>query len=632
MGWQRICKWWFRNWRYGIMEDKKPTVSGKKGGGGGSTYVPTEAENSLRANTVAKIIDLLGEGEIGGPANGTWLKSTYLNEIPIQNADGSINFEGVTLAANLGTSSQSYIPGFEGVETTTSVNTDVTVAGGPITRTITDANVDTAKVTISIPTLLEQSSKGDLNKTTLQLRISVTPDNGAGTKQTAISENSGGKIYGKCISEYRKQYRLENLSQYGAAPWVITVERITPDSGSAKTVNAFSWYSYTTVIDTKLQYYDRAMVGLTINGSQFGNTIPTRAYKVNGRKIKIPDNYDPDTRTYTGDWSGTFTTGVTNNAAWVIYDIPTDKEIGLGDLIDETMVDKWSLYAAGVYADTLVNVKTLTPLATGGYSTTNSTEPRFSFNGVIENRTQGLEVISHLCSVLRMYPVWSAGQVQFVQDRPITTPARPVGLSNVSEEGFEYQGIPKRDRHSVVKVSWNDPELIGKLDVIEITDEEAIRDYGYNEMDFAAFGCTSRSEALRRGKYVLDTDANAREAVKFKGGMEWADALPGQLIAVQDPNYAGQVLEGRVKSATTTSVVLDKAIDIDNSVHTLLFQLAEGDAEEVTLNNSVGTTDTLTWDTPVTTAPFVGAQAVISSTNVETRKFILTNITETDGV
>jgi len=613
------------------MNNKK-IIKGNKGKGGGSSkqYIPKEDENTLIANSYANLVDLLCEGEIGGPANNnSWTKSTYLNEIPIQNDDDSYNFEGVTLTGRTGTSSQSYMPGFNGVENTSSVNSDVTIAGGAITRTITSSDVDDLKVTISIPAMLSQNDKGDLLKTTLKLKVSVTPDNGAGSKQTVVDPNGAGRIYGKCITEYRKQFVIKDLAQYGNAPWVVTVERITADSGSAKLVNAFKWFSYTTVIQTKLRYYDRSVVGLTIDSSSFGTEIPTRAYRINGRKIKIPDNYNPVSRTYTGDWNGTFSTGTCNNPAWVIYDLLTDPEIGLGQIIEESMVDKWTLYSCAQYCDELITVSNRDKQSDGSYVDTTSSEHRFSFDGVIENRTQAMEVITNLSAVMRAYPMWTAGQISFVQDKPINSPARPVGLSNVSEDGFAYQGIPKRDRHSVVKVSWNDPEKLGRLTVDEIVDEESIIDLGYNEMDFAAFGCVSRTEAIRRGNYVLDTDINSRETVSFTGGLEWADAIPGTLIAIQDPNYASTILEGRIKSGTTTSLVLDKEIELESGVtYTMLIQWAEGDAETRELTNSPATTDTFTWTVPLADIPFEGAQLVLSATNLETRKFVIVSVTE----
>lgn len=622
------------------MDDNKKSVKGDGGfigglfGGGGQTsggqYIPREDENTLVANTHANIIDMLCEGEIGGPAvNDSWIQSTYLNEIP------ATTYNGVTIEANNGTSTQEYLRGFDTVETTNDVNINVTIAGGAITRTITDSNVDDAKVTISIPTLLSQTDKGDVLRTTVQLRISVTPDNGAGAKQTVISEDAGGKIYGKCVTEYRKQYVIEDLLQYGSAPWVITVERITADSGTGKLQNLIKWYSYTEVIQVKMRYYDRAVVGVNLNSAEFGNRIPTRAYRINGRIIKIPDNYNPVTRTYSGDWGGTFTTGVTNNPAWIVYDLLTDPDIGIGLLIDEAMVDKWSLYTIAQYCDGEVSYIEKDKDVDGMWVDTPLNEPRFSFNGVLESRNQALSVITNLCSSFRGYPVWRSGQITFVQDAPITSPPRPVGLSNVTEDGFANQGIPKRDRHTLIKVSWNNPDLLGKMDVLTVIDDEGIKNFGYNEMDFGAMGCTSRSEAVRRGRYVLDTDVNAREGVKFAGGYEWADASPGTLIEVQDPNYAGETWDGRVldsTSNTTTSLYLDKPLTFDSSsTYTMTIQQYDDEPLQRVLTNSDETTNVLTWAATVPDIPFVGAMLVISVSTLQTRKYVIVSLTEMEA-
>jgi predicted phage tail protein len=208
-----------------------------------------------------------------------------------------------------------------------------------------------------------------------------------------------------------------------------------------------------------------------------------------------------------------------------------------------------------VYCDGTITSTTRTRQDDGTYVDVESTEPRFSFNGVLDTRGQGLVTVAAVCSAMRAKPIWTGGQIVFVQDKPITTPARPVSPSNVIDGNFVYEGVAKRFRHSVAKVSWNNPEIFGRLDTLELVDDDAVITFGYNSFDFAALGCTSRTEAIRRGNYVLDTDINARESVSFGGGLEWADALPGELLSVQDPNYAATTYEGRVVSGTTTSLV-----------------------------------------------------------------------------
>lgn len=601
-------------------------VSGKKGGSAPKPYVPKEDENTLQANTIANLVDLICEGEIYGPANDDdWYKSTYLNEIPVMDDLGGYNYDGITIEARTGTSSQDYLKGFLSTETETSVNVEVTEAGGAVSRTITNSDVDDAKVTISLPYLLEQSDKGDLLKTTVEFDITITPDNGAGSELTVVS----GTIYGKCTSEYRKQYRIENLSQYGSAPWVIKLYRKTEDSGSAKLNNSLYWYSYTEVVDTKLKYMDRAVIGISLDAQKFGDQIPTRAYKVKGRKVKIPSNYNASTRTYTGDWNGVFTTDYTNNPAWVVYDILTDKNAGLGDTISEDMVDKWELYSVAQWCDEDIAYTTVEIQEDGTYSTTSGIEPRFTFNGVIEDREKALLVLQHLCSVFQGFPIWNTGQISFVQDRTgsVTRVASP---SNVSPAGFQYAGTARRKHHTVAKVSWNNPDRFGELDTLEYVDEDNIRMFGYNPTDISLFGCTSRSEALRRAKYILDTDINTGEIVTFKGDLEWADARPGEIIAIQDPDYSGTVLEGRVVSSTTTSITLSRSITIEpGETYTLLVQQATTTPVQKTLTNSPGTTNVLTWSGAIT-APPADAVAVISSTNLSNRLFRILNIAEVE--
>lgn len=594
-----------------------------------------EHDDSTPSKTTAKLLELIAEGEIGGPANdNNWYKSTYFEGIPVQNEDDSWNFEGVTIEGRNGTKPQEYISSLDGIQLAYYVGLPCTYEH-PLSRTVSNSDVDKVVMSISIPVLLNTDNKyGDVNAGITRIAIYVTPNNGAGTKQLVVNPETDGYIHAKYSSEYRKQYVITNIAQYGDAPWLITVERPDADSDSIKIVNAFSWHSYTTVIETKLQYYGRAVVGITLDSSAFGTQMPARAYKVNGRKIKIPSNYDPIARTYSGYWDGTFTIAVSNNPAWIVYDLLTEPEAGLGLIITEDMVDKWALYSCGQYCDELITSTSRVKQEDGTYDDIITSEPRFSFNAPIEVRNQGLQVVSDVCSAMHAYCVWAGGELTFVQDRPIVAPARPVGPSNVEGGIFEYTGVPRRNRHSVVKISWNNPELLGKLDVLELVDQQAVINFGYNELEPVAIGCTSRTEAIRRGKYILDTDTNAREIVSFRGGMEWADALPGELIAVQDPNYAAKVLEGRVKSATATSLVLDKIIEFDSGVtYTMLMQTAKGAAVERILSNSPGTTDELLWATALSADEysFVGAQLVISASNLSTRPFVIISVIEDDG-
>jgi hypothetical protein len=609
---------------------------GRGDSGGGSSSKGIEQENTLQTNTIAKIVDLIGEGEIGGPAvDGDIYKSTFFNDIPVHNPDGSANFKGISLEFRPGSSNQGYIEGFNTIENTVLVTTQV-LHEQPIVRTITDPNVDHCKITLSIPALMHQKDDGEIAAAAFQFAVYVTSENGSAYKYQVISPLDEGIVSDKCTSETRLQFTIKNLIQYGQAPWVIEVERFSPDSNLVTYVSAFSWYSYTSVIDSKLNYCDRAVVASTFSAKQFGDATPSRAWRLNGRKIKIPSNYDPIARTYSGDWDGSFVIGVTNNPAWIVYDLLTDPIVGLGHIITEDMVDKWALYSCAQYNDAHVPKIANVRQADGSYTqSSGETEPRFSFNGVLQARNQGLESVAHVCGAMNAFLIWVAGQVSFVQDRPITTPSRPVSISNVSEDGFQYTGIPRRNRHTVVKVSYNNPDLLGKLDVIELVDDQAITEFGYNEFEFAAIGCYSKTEAIRKGKYALDTDVNARETVSFTGGLEWADAVPGELMQIQDPNYAAVTMEGRVKSGTTTSLVLDKELPAMDpaQTYTMFLQTEKGGGVERELIVNTEPSDTLTWSVPLAEHEysFVGAVLVVSASNLRARPFVLLTATEEDG-
>lgn len=602
---------------------KQIRVIGKKGGDD-SPDPPVEEPNTLRSRATARLVDLLCEGEINGPANGTWEKSIYFNEIPIKDSSGNSNFEGVNVVARDGTSNQRYLRGFDEVESETVVNTQVTKSGGAISQVINDDEVDDVRITLQVPTLLEQETNGDIVKARIDYRITITPN--GGSEQKVIDSN----IYGKTTSTYQKQHVIEDLNDYGAAPWTIKVYRDTDDSGSAKLINNLFWYSYTEIKNIKLRYMDRAVVGIRLNAQEFGNRIPYRAYKIEGRRISVPSNYNATARTYSGNWDGTFKTAYSNNPAWVVYDILTNDRFGVG--LDATQVDKWTLYTIGEYCDGSVTVTTKERQSDGSYSSSSSTEPRFTFNGVIQNRAEALAVINHLTSVFRGFPIWATGQVSFVQDSPKTV-RRVASPANVQDGVFEYQSSPKQARHTAIKISYNNPDNFGKLETLVVEDIEGITKYGYNPIDVVAFGCNSRSEATRRAKYMLYTDINQTETVQFRGGLEWADALPGDLIAVQDPEYAGIEHSGRVISGTTTSITVDRDIEIEGGVtYTLYVQCPSGDSAERTLNNlPAAASNVLTWSSPLTTsAPEADMVWAISSSNVATRQFLITGINEVD--
>jgi len=606
------------------MKQRDIRVIGRKGGGESDPPPPpVEEPNTLQSKSTAELVDLLCEGEISGPATGdSWYKSTYFNETVVQTVAGTLNFSGVTIDARTGTPDQEYMPGFDEIEAETGVSLNVSFSS-PVSQTITDSDTEDVNVTLGTPTLFIQEDDGDIRKTRIDYRITVTPFGGA--EQTALTSS----LEGKTTSVYQKQHLIKTLSNYGSAPWTIKVYRLTADSTSLKLQNGLTWYSYTEVKNVKIRYMDSVVVGLTINSQEFGNSVPYRAYKIKGRKISYPNNLDPETRVYTGVWDGTFTTGYCNNPAWVLYDMLTNNRFGIG--LDADQVDKWTLYTVGVYCDQDVTFTEKTRNADGTYTSTSVTEPRFTFNGVIQNRAEALEIIAHLSSVFRGFPIWFTGQVSVIQDAPKTI-SRIASPANVNEGTFEYEGSPKTQRHTAVKVSYNDPLNFGKLETVILEDEEAIVRYGYNPLDVVAFGCNSRNEAIRRGKYILYTDINQTELCKFRGGIEWGDALPGDLIGIQDEHYANIQLSGRVRSSTyfPATVTIDRDIEIESGVtYTLLVETASGAAVERTLTNAPGIWDVLSFTEPITGGiPQYDFMWAVSTTNVAVREFMIMKIDE----
>jgi predicted phage tail protein len=625
---------------------KKLTVSGSGGGGGGGgTYTPIEQPNNLQANTTARLIDVLCEGVIEGGANGNeedsaglrWKKSIYFDETPVINSEDKPNFTVAKIDPRNGLSEEFQHPleDFDAIDSVTIVNTELRNDSGPFVFTINDLDVDSAYVSIEIPALLSQADNGDLNRTTIKIHIDVNGDDGAGDTEHYVTADGDGLIHGKNISKYRHQFYLGQLyERCGVGPWVVTVYRDTVDSDSAKLQNKTFVYSYTESKEVRMSYPDTAVVGLILRSDVFGDKLPSRAYKIRGRIINVPDNYTPDKEngggTYDDVWSGDFQMSYSSNPAWVLYDILTNQRFGLGEHIDRDLIDKWALYTIGQYCDETVEVVTRQRLPGGGYTDSTSSEPRFTFNGPISTREQALAVVNHICSVFRGYPMWSSGFVSFVQDSPKDV-VRIATQSNVKEGLFEYSDTEVQGRTTAARVTYNNMDLFGKPDIVTVEDEEAIQIYGYNPVDIHCFGCTSRSEAIRRAKYILNTDLNQTEFVRFIGGLEWADAYPGEIIGVQDKDYVSASLSGRVVSGTTTSVTVDRTITIEGGETYTLYVASNDEVSvvEKTLTNAPGDTTTLTWSGAVANAPYSGQVWAATKASVnDIRKFQITGVKE----
>lgn len=509
------------------------TGAGSKGGGkggGGSSKTPSESPNSLRSRDTASVLYLIGEGEIEGFPNGDILRNTYLDEVPIMNADGSLNFQNVAVEWRPGTQNQSYISGFSDVESEIQVGVKVTTTLGAIVRTLNDPNADAVVVRLMTPQLQTIDEKsGDVRGGRIDFRIEIAT--GAGGYQTVVE----AAIEGKCTSAYARSYRIP-LPKPGTT-WNVRVTRITPDSNSTRISDELYWQSYKSIIETKLSYPNSALFGIRISAEQF-RQIPKTSIKLRGNKWQYPSNYNPTTRTYTGIWNRTFSYGYTNNPAWVYYGVLTDPIFGCGNYLDASQVDIDALYAIAQYCDELVAD------GKGGW------EPRFTINAYIDSQEAAYDVINTLAGVFRGMTFWAGGQITAVQDAP-SSPVRMYGESSVIQEvdesgrittpPFSYSGTGRKARHTAAIVSYSDPNDFYRTKAIYVENREGLLKYGYRETKIVAFGCTSQGQAYRVGQWLLYTENFETETVTFTVGSLGAIARPGEIIQTSDPTRAGSL-------------------------------------------------------------------------------------------
>lgn len=593
----------------------RPLITGSGGGGGdkgggGGGHVPVESTDSLLSRQYAKVIDLISEGEIGGLVNG--LQSVFLNDTPIQNSDTSYNFTGVTVVTRNGTQSQSAIPGFTDTESEQYVSTEVKQAV-PLVRSVVSPNVSAVRVTVAIPRLTYQEpTTGDLGGTTVQFAIDLQ-SNGGGFNPQTFDGSTTITISGKTTSRYRKSFYIPLT---GSGPWDIRVRRITADSTQSNLANQTWWDSYTEVIESRLRYPNSALTGLEISAEQF-QSIPTRGYEIYGMLVKVPTNYDPVTRVYTGIWDGTFKVVWTDNPAWIYYDLATNPRYGLGDFVDAASVNKWALYEIAMYCDTLV------PDGYGGM------EPRFTCNLYMQTREDANSVMSSLSSVFRGMTYWAASQLVPVADMPRDAEAL-FTAANVIDGMFNYSGSSKKARHTVALVSWNDPADRYRQKVEYVDDEEGIAKWGVVEAPIVAFACTSRGQAHRLGKWLIYTERMETQTVTFKCGLDASRLSPGAIIKVADPARAGVRLAGRIAYSDVDNVTLDAPVTIEAGVtYTLTVMLPDGSIEEQGIVNTPGDNQTtMLMLHPLTQNPLPSAIWMLTSSVVVPQTYRTLNVVE----
>ncbi len=724
--------------------------SGGAGKGFGAAAINTGAfsgfasNDVLRSKATARLIDIVSEGQIVGLLAG--LKSVFFDDIPVEQSDGTANYENISVSQRFGTPDQDPLVGYSSSEQETIVGSKV-VKATPILVQISDTDVDSARLTVRVPALYSVDTSGNIFGQSLQFKVETKlssepdsayeaiaalgtnylgytfkltiPDNfflgvffprqdffhtvasktdtvddigqafadilntdsrnyyattatwTSATKTLLVSDGAvdnrgtddlsfntatpGNQpvplfvesiedlgapgddlsitftgdgiitIVGKADAPYEEQYRVQRPT--GTIPWVIRVTRLSPDDdpNPAFTITAFDLFvqSYTEIIENKLIYPDSALMGLTVDSQSFGGKVPRRSYDIRGLIINVPTNYDPETRIYTGIWDGTFKLAWTDNPAWVVYDLLIDRRYGLGEFIDAADVDKFRLFTIGQVCDELVD------------NGEGQQEPRFTFNGVINSADDAFKVVNAFCSTFQGMPFWAAGQVTFTQDAIIMPedvssiiPTRLVGTANVEDGLFNYTGSSLNSRTNRALVSFNDPDDSYRLAIQTIEDTASIDSIGVREVNVAAFGCTSRGQAARLGKWIIETAQNETQIVSYVAGTDHADVVPGEVIGISDPSLVGARLSGRIIAVSGTTVTLDQPYAF-TAGDALQFMTSLDDVEEINITAAGGGPNDVVLSTaPSTTAE--NAVFIIKQTAVEPKLWRVITVTEED--
>ena len=532
------------------------------GKGGGKAHTPREAKDNLKSTQMMSVIDAIGEGPIEGPVKG--LQSILVNKTPLTDTDGNPVIHGVTAVWRAGEQEQTPPEGFESSGAETGLGVEVTKAK-PVTRTITSANIDRLRVTFGVQSLVQTTSKGDRNPSSVRILIQLQR-NGRWVTEKDVTIN------GKTTSQFLASVILDNLPP---RPFNIRMVRETADSTTDQLQNKTLWSSYTEIIDVKQCYPNTAIVGLQVDAEQFGGQQMTVNYHIRGRIIQVPSNYDPVKRTYSGIWDGSLKPAYSNNPAWCLWDMLTHPRYGMGKRLGAADVDKWALYAIGQYCDQTV------PDGFGG------TEPRMTFNAYLAQQRKAWDVLSDFCSAMRCMPVWNGQTLTLVQDRP-SDKVWTYNRSNVvmPDDGapFRYSFSALKDRHNAVEVNWIDPNNGWETATELVEDTQAIARYGRNVTKMDAFGCTSRGQAHRAGLWLIKTELLETQTVDFSVGAEGLRHVPGDVIEICDDDYAGISIGGRVLAVNsqTRTLTLDREITLPSSGTTLI-SLVDGSGNPVSV-------------------------------------------------
>ena len=583
------------------MANKK--IQGRKGGSS-SSRTPTEQPDDLQSIAKAKILLALGEGEFSGGLTG---QSIFLDGTPLLNADGSSNFSGVIWEFRAGTQAQTYIQGMPGSENEIGTGGITVSSATPWTRTFTNTQLSAVRLRIKWPSLFRQEDDGDLVGYTINYAIDLQTN--GGTFQTVINTS----VAGKTTSGYERSHRI-NLPA-GATTWTVRLRKITPDANSAKIGDTMTLQSYTEVIDAKLRYPNTALLYIEFDSSQFNGSVPQISCEPRGRVIRVPDTYDPETRTYSGTWTGAFRWAWTDNPAWIFYDLVVSDRFGLGDRLTAANIDKWILYQVAQYCDQLV------PDGKGG----DGMEPRYTCNVYVQDRNDAYTVMRDFAAIFRGMTYWGGNQIVALADMP-----RDVDYSytnaNTLDGKFTYSSSTSKTRYTTALVSYSDPAN-GYADAMEpVFEQDLVRRFGFNQLELTAIGCTRQSEANRKGRWGILTN-NKDRVVTFSVGLDGNIPQPGYIIAVSDRDLAGKVTGGRISAVSGRVLTLDRVPDAVAGDR-IMVNLPTGASQSRTIQAVSG--NKVTVSTVFTTTPEAQAVWVVESDSLYAQQYRVVSVTEND--
>ncbi|EMD5194099.1 phage tail protein [Pseudomonas aeruginosa] len=547
--------------------DVQQHLTGRKGGSS-KPKQPSIARDSLQSVATAKLLLAVGEGEFAETPTD---RDIYLDNTPLMDASGNVNFPNVKWEWRSGSVDQDYIPGIPSVENETTVNVELR-SDTPWVRSVTNTQLSAVRLRFAWPALQKQESSGDVNGYRIEYAVDVSTDGGA-YQQVLLDA-----VDGKTTSRYERSQRIDLPA--ATTGWQVRVRRITPNQNSSLIADTMLIAGLTEVIDAKLRYPNTALLYIEFSAEQFSN-IPAVTVECKARKVQVPTTYDPELRTYTGVWDGSFKSAWTNNPAWITYDISTNARFGLGKRIKPWMVDKWELYKIAQYCDQLV------PDGKGGQ------EPRFLCDLNLQSRSQAWTLLRDIAAIYRGMSYWAQGQLVSQADMPRTADFDYVFTrANVIDGKMTYGAASARTRYSRALVSYDNPANNYDTDVTGYSDAPLLRRYGDNPVELSAIGCTRESEAQRRGKWAVLTSVQDR-TITFATGMEGRIPLPGYIIPVADSLLAGREIGGRISAVVGRVVTLDRVTQA-KAGDRLIINLPSGRAEGRTVQSVNGKAVTVT--------------------------------------